>query len=267
MQAQRTMTSPNPYAEEVETVDAICAKHGAYKARVMDMTDFGGRKLTMNCPTCSQAARDAEAARKVAEAEGQRRHKVAALNYAAGIPVRFQARTLESYRHELPGQKRALNVARRFVESWPEQREKGTSLIFTGGPGTGKTHLACAIGSALMQGHLAAVCFGTVLELLRTVKDTYRKDSPRTETEAIADLLRYDLLILDEVGVQIGSEHEKNLLFEILNGRYQDCLPTILLSNLNAADLEAFLGQRVMDRYRECGAVVAFDWQSHRGTK
>ena len=76
-----------------------------------------------------------------------------------------------------------------------------------------------------------------------------------------------DLLILDEIGVQIGSEHEKLLLFDVLNGRYQQCRPTILISNLSGSDLEAYLGQRVMDRYRECGAVLAFDWNSYRGTR
>ncbi len=137
--------------------------------------------------------------------------------------------------------------------------------MFTGGPGTGKTHLACAVASELMDRHLTCVAFGTVSELLRHVKETYRRDSDRTETQAIQDLTAPDLLIVDEVGAQIGSDHEKLLLFEILNARYADMAPTILISNLDAGALEAFLGQRVMDRYRECGVVIAFDWQSYRG--
>lgn len=56
-------------------------------------------------------------------------------------------------------------------------------------------------------------------------------------------------------------------MFEILNGRYQELRPTILISNLNTDALESLLGQRIMDRYRECGSVLAFDWQSHRGLK
>jgi DNA replication protein DnaC len=118
-----------------------------------------------------------------------------------------------------------------------------------------------------MEGQLASVAFGTVASLLRHIKATYAKDSQRTEQDAIDDLLRPDLLILDEVGVQVGSEHEKLLMFEVLNGRYQELRPTVLISNLDVAELEAFLGHRVMDRYRECGSVLAFDWQSHRGQK
>jgi DNA replication protein DnaC len=75
-----------------------------------------------------------------------------------------------------------------------------------------------------------------------------------------------DLLILDEIGVQFGSETERNLLFDVLNERYEDCKPTLLLSNLPKQDVAKYLGERVMDRLREDGGrVVVFDWESHRG--
>jgi DNA replication protein DnaC len=69
---------------------------------------------------------------------------------------------------------------------------------------------------------------------------------------------------MDEVGVQVGSEHEKMLLFEIINERYQECRSTVLISNLTREEIAGYLGQRVMDRFAEGGAVVAFDWDSHR---
>ena len=48
----------------------------------------------------------------------------------------------------------------------------------------------------------------------------------------VAGFIRPDLLILDEVGVQFGSETEKMILFEIINGRYEQLKPTIVISNL-----------------------------------
>ena len=47
----------------------------------------------------------------------------------------------------------------------------------------------------------------------------------------VAGFIRPDLLILDEVGVQFGSETEKMILFEIINGRYEQLKPTIVISN------------------------------------
>ncbi len=97
------------------------------------------------------------------------------------------------------------------------------------------------------------------------VKSTYRKGSEIDETEAVDQFIAPDVLILDEIGVQIGSEHEKMLLFDIINQRYEQCKSTILISNLDQSELTAYLGDRVMDRFRETGAVVAFDWTSYRG--
>jgi DNA replication protein DnaC len=264
MNQPQTMSCPSPSAE---TVAALCPTHGAYEARLIDFSVIGGKPLTSRCPLC---VADAAARREAEEAEQkarERQHRVAGLLSESGIPTRFQARTLDNFDAAEAGQKRALAVCRRYVETWPEQKEKGTSLILSGGPGTGKTHLACAIGSAVIEQHLSRAVFMTVTEALRSIKDTYRKDAESSEQDAINALLRPSLLILDEVGVQVGSDHEKMLMFEILNGRYMECRPTILLSNLSASDLEVYLGQRVMDRYRECGAVIAFDWKSYRGRK
>jgi DNA replication protein DnaC len=248
----------------VETVDATCDTHGVYASRVL-VIGLGDKPIMSSCPACSAERRDEERAKQAKYDAIDRQMKITGLLRAAGIPARFAGRTFGNYAATEQGQKFALNVCRAFVEAWPDRLKDGASLVLTGGPGTGKTHLACAVANAVMEKHLAAVAFGTVATMLRQIKDTYRKDSTRSEQDAINDLVRPDLLVLDEVGVQVGSEHEKLLMFEVLNARYQECRPTILISNLSADELETFLGQRVMDRYRECGAVIGFNWQSHRG--
>lgn len=223
------------------------------------------RQITSRCPTCSAEFKAKEEARKEREAASARAHAIRQAMADSLIPPRFADRTLASYAATQPGQRVALAVCKAFAEAWPEKRAAGSSLVLTGSPGTGKTHLACAIGGAVIREHLASVKFATVARLLRYIKDTYRKDSTIGEQDAINHLIDPDLLIVDEVGIQVGSEHEKLLMFEVLNARYQELRPTILISNLDAGELETFLGHRVMDRYRECGSVLAFDWQSYRG--
>lgn len=247
-----------------QTVDAICPTHGGYVSTIIHVLD-DGKPIQTKCPTCSAEAKNAEQARKAAEVARERQRKVDGLIHASGIPARFLDRSFSGYRATEQGQKIAFGVCRAFAEKWPEKLASGASLVLTGGPGTGKTHLACAIANAVMRENLAVCTFGTVASMLRHIKSTYSKDSQRNEQDAINDLIEPDLLVLDEVGVQVGSEHEKLLMFEVLNSRYQELKPTILISNLDAGELEEFLGQRVMDRYRECGSVLAFDWASHRG--
>jgi len=258
------MTSSLPACDESQEM-AMCEKHGEFICKIIAAPVFGLKAHRSRCPLCTEEARDMAAADELHRKQGERAREVSGLLADAFIPTRFKDRTLESYLADNAGQKRALAVCKKYVEKWPEQMAKGTSLVLTGGPGTGKTHLACAVAGAVIHEHLSSAKFYTVIEAVRTIKDTYRKDSPISEQKAINNFLNMKLLILDEVGVQFGTEHEKILLFEILNGRYQNCLSTILISNLSATDLEAFLGQRVMDRYRECGAVIAFDWESQRG--
>jgi DNA replication protein DnaC len=54
-------------------------------------------------------------------------------------------------------------------------------------------------------------------------------------------------------------------LFDIIDKRYRDVKPTILISNLTKAELKGFLGERSFDRLREGGLWVDFLWESFRG--
>jgi DNA replication protein DnaC len=245
-----------------ETVSADCAKHGTYQAKRFVMLP-GTDPIVSGCPRCQSEHRTKREESERAETERARLRRIETLTHESCIPARYIGCTLDTFRTDNAGQKRALEIARRYVESFPS---RGASLVLCGKPGTGKTHLACAIAQAMID-QLRSAMFATVISAIRHIKDTYRKDSERSETDAVNDFLRPDLLILDEIGAQVGSDHEKMLLFEIINERYQDCLPTILISNLNADELKTYLGDRVMDRFRESGAIVAFDWASYRGKR
>ena len=140
------------------------------------------------------------------------------------------------------------------------------NVVLIGGPGTGKTHLAVSIGKRVMRKHGASVLFVSVQRAIRSIKDTWARGSSVTEAQAVALLTFPDLLILDEVGVQHGSEYERQVLFDVLNERYETRKPTLFLSNKTLDEFKVVMGERVMDRLREDGApVVPFCWPSARG--
>ncbi len=236
-----------------------CAAHGAFES----ICYFAG--AWTRCPACT-----AEAQRREEAAEAQRKLdlRIAAWERRlghAGIPERFRDRTLDTYLAATPGQRAALEFARHYADDFDAVLATGRSALFVGKFGTGKTHIAVGIALQIMRARRTAL-FITTVRALRRVKDTWSRDSKETESQAIASLVFPDLLILDEVGVQFGSEAEKIILFDVLNERYEKRKPTLLLSNLPTTDVRAFLGERIYDRLREDGGqFVAFDWESHRG--
>jgi DNA replication protein DnaC len=245
-----------------ETRPASCDKHGPFESRKL----FGA--AWSRCSKCAEEAQ-AEERRKQAEqmAENNRRAWEAKIG-RAGIPERFRDRELSAYVATTEGQQRALKFAQTYADKFNEVIETGKSALFIGKPGTGKTHLAIGIALHVMREHKRSALFITVMRAIRSIKDTWRKDSELSEAEAIEDLVFPDLLILDEVGIQFGSDAEKLLLFDVLNERYERRKPTLMLSNLTAPEVAAYLGERVMDRLREDGGqAIVFDWQSHRGAR
>ena len=237
-----------------------CAKHGDYQAKQLIPGRFA------MCPTCRTESEDAEKQkRSEMYAQIARSNHLARLG-RAGIPERFHERTLETFVVENTGQRRALDFALDYTADMEKTLKAGRSAVFIGKPGTGKTHLAIGIGRKAMELQKADVLFITVMRAIRSIKDTWAKGSEQSESQAIAALVAPDLLILDEVGVQYGSDFEKNMLFDVLNDRYEKRRPTIFLSNLDKTEVTAYLGERVMDRLREDGgAVISFAWDSYRG--
>ncbi len=245
---------------EIETKPDNCAEHGAFESK----NYF--RNIWSGCPQCA-AERQAQEQREANEKAAIDKHRAWQKKLGeAGIPERFHLRTLENYVATNQGQREALAFAIGYAEAFDEASSAGRSAIFCGKPGTGKTHLAVGIGLHVMKSGKLAL-FTTVQRMVRRVKDSWRKGSEESESDVIGLLVQPDLLILDEIGVQFGTEFEKNLMFDVLNERYEKRRPTLLLSNLTVPEVKAFLGERVYDRLREDGGrCVPFDWESHRGS-
>lgn len=237
-----------------------CEKHGEYESRHLWKERFS------SCPTCKEELAAAELKEREEAARKARESAIVSAIGRAGIPERFMDKTFDNYKAETPEQERALAFAKSYAADIDKILKTGRSAIFLGKPGTGKSHLACAIGQHAIRESNATVLFITVMRAMRSIKDTWVRGSAISETQAIEALVAPDLLILDEVGVQFGSDFEKNTLFDVLNERYERRRPTLFLSNLNKEEITAFLGERVIDRIREDGGkIIAFTWDSHRG--
>lgn len=248
------------------TVEVDCPSHGRQDVEQVKLfQDFAEPR----CPVCDKerrAERDAEDQRRAdaAKAEAVRRGLESRLSNAM-IPPRFSGKTLESYAPAGDGAVKALAVCRDYAADFDRYYAAGTGMILCGNTGTGKTHLACGVALEVIH-RRGTAAYVTAGRAFRMVKETFVKGGAQTEQQAYDWFVTPDLLIIDEVGVQYGSDSERNILFEIINARYEKLRPCVLISNLALPALKEYAGDRVIDRMREGGGkMIIFDWQSHRG--
>jgi DNA replication protein DnaC len=247
------------------TREGQCDKHGAFEESGMTLPVASKRTIWSGCPQCGAEARIVEEQRRVAEEEEQRQRRMEQRLSMSGIPQRFRDRTFDNFIADTEPKRHALAVAVEFAAEFSDHYERGTTVIFSGKPGTGKSHLALAAAMSVMKSKTAL--YINALDLIRMVRDTWRRDSEMSEVNVLNELSTVGLLVIDEIGVQYGTDGEQVILFDVLNRRYRDLMPTILLTNLGKAGMKEFLGERSFDRLREGGIWVAFDWESHRGTR
>lgn len=186
----------------------------------------------------AKAARLAAQERDRDEEEVQReRERATRQILRSGIKQRFLTRTLDSY---VPGENsRALKLARRYVETFEERSAQGFGIYFVGPVGVGKTHLAVAIGLALIEQGVP-VLFTTSPDMLSEVRETY--SAQKSEEQVLSRYRTADVLILDDIGKESPSEWTCATLFSLMNDRYESMMPTIITTQYSDAELHRRLG-------------------------
>ncbi|HDP4933638.1 TPA: ATP-binding protein [Escherichia coli] len=244
-----------------------CEKHGHYECRTRTYPNSLIKipPRSSICPGCLSDELIRLQGEKIRNDEAARKRNIDLLLDGLNIPARFENCTLQNYEPVNDDAKRALKVCQAYASRWPERLQKGGGLVMCGKLGTGKNHLALAIARHAITEHQSSAVFTTALKIAREYKSTWSKGSSRTEDEVIRYFTKPDLLIIDEVGVQFGSDAEKLIMFEIINTRYERMKPTILISNQTREELAAFIGERVLDRMSDGGGcTLSYTWDSYR---
>lgn len=275
-------------------VELECPKHGRYVAETVWFNKVRNRYVTSastfgECPACRaeriarsvEMMQTAQETRQTTLEETIRRaelRKLAARFSEAGIPAAYWGKGFETMQDPSQSELEALEEMRFYIDNFDKFAEKGIGLVLFGMVGTGKTFMACALLQELIQQDVKCK-YTSVKRIVEDVKRGYGENM--TETQSTAEYLKADLLVIDEVGVQAGTQHEEGIMYSLVDSRVNNFRPTIFISNLNPTEakkaaaetagqqsevltMERVLGARTFDRIKGQSKFLVFRGESRR---
>jgi len=184
------------------------------------------------------------------------------LTFESCVPKRYKDYCFNDYK-VTDESKKAFDICKRFAES-ESVKENGSNLVLCGGYGTGKTMLSVCILREFYNREVS-IDYTTISELIMKARHSM---SYGGSVSGMNSYYTSGCIVVDEIGRQSGSDNELNIIFEILNRRYNNVLPTVLVSNKSSSDIKAFLGDALIDRMKEVNTVfLDMNWKSYRGIK
>lgn len=136
--------------------------------------------------------------------------------------------------------RRIYDAAKNFA------REPGGWLIITGPSGSGKTHLAAAIANECINRRIPAF-YVTTPDLLDHLRASFSPESELAYDEFFEQVRNAPLLILDDLGAQSSTPWAKEKLDQLLNHRYSNQIPTVIVSITPVEELEDRVRSRLND--------------------
>nr|MBC8205413.1 ATP-binding protein [FCB group bacterium] len=192
------------------------------------------------------------------ECDARRNSRTARLLHESQLP---QEKTLEVLDRERLPQKISSQVGVLLDGSFLSRKE---NVLAFGNPGSGKTHLLCAIGQELIyQGHrvLFQPCSLLVQKLLIAKRDLKLQN-------ILKSLAKYDALIIDDIGYVQQSREEMEVLFTLLAYRYERG-SVMITSNLPFSEWERIFKDPMttaaaIDRLVHHSVILELNLQSYR---
>jgi len=195
-----------------------------------------------------------------------RRQKLA----AAGIPERYRDDKIDNFNERSAALARAKRAARDFVDQYPVVDH---GLLFVGPSGRGKTHLACAVLAELIATKGASGLYADFSDLLLKIQTSFRPDADLSKESLMTPYAEAELLVLDELGASKPHPWVLDVLYNLLNTRYNRRRITIATSNYEDEPdtasgererLEDRLNYRLRSRLYEMCQIVTLRGDDYR---
>jgi DNA replication protein DnaC len=237
---------------------SVCKVHGKYEStfRGVSMSGRAGRIFPRSCPEC---AKENQIKQEEFIKKGEIDHKLK----NSGVPKRHFGKKIEDVDQSDQNVRAAVSAISGYIANMERVLKNGSSGFFCGECGTGKTMLACmVVEDAIRKGFRAR--YITAWNMIQEIRLGYSATDVPIVGQ-IKNLISYDLLVIDEIGVQHGTDDERVLLYQVIDGRYNEIKPTVLISNSKDPVDDGYLDARTIDRLKEGGGFsMTFTGKSYR---
>ena len=162
------------------------------------------------------------------------------------------------------GRNPQMKTARFYVEHWEDMKAGNIGYLLWGSVGTGKSYLAGCIANALMEQEIS-VKMTNFAAVLNDLAATFEG-----RNEYISKLCRYPLLILDDFGMERGTEYGLEQVYNVIDSRYRSEKPLIVTTNLSLDELNNppdTAHKRIYDRVTEMCTPVCCSGVNFRREK
>ena len=162
------------------------------------------------------------------------------------------------------GRNPQIKTAHSYVAKWEKMQAGNHGLLLWGSVGTGKSYLAGCIANALMEQEIS-VKMTNFAAVLNDLAATFEG-----RNEYISKLCRYPLLIIDDFGMERGTEYGLEQVYNVIDSRYRSGKPLIVTTNLSLDELNNppdTAHKRIYDRVTEMCTPVCFSGVNFRREK
>lgn len=186
-----------------------------------------GNGGTMNVGYACDCRRKAIEEQDADEAKKKHKEIVLSLQQKGISNGRYRTYTFDTDDMKNP---KSSNSCKRYVDNWKDMYQQNIGLLFCGSVGTGKSFLACCIANALIEKYVK-VCVTDISKLLNQLFNAQDKQ------KVIDDMNSFDLVIIDDLGVERNTPYAAEQLQNIINARSIANKPLIVTTNLSVDEM------------------------------
>ena len=213
--------------------------------------EFLGKKKIVRC-ACRCVTADADAFK-----ERQKREQLDRIRN-----ICFQGTNMEAwcFKNDDRRNPKLSDAMKRYADNFMDFKKGGKGFLLYGDAGTGKTFYAACVANAIIEKGQRPL-MTNFAQVINNVQSTWEKQ------EYINDLCKYDLLIIDDLGIERQTTTVQEIVFNVIDTRYRSGLPMIITTNLTPQEFTKATdigNKRIYDRIIERCLPVEVAGESRR---